>query len=38
MEGLLQDLKRCGVLNSNKVYDAMKQSRSFRFHKIQRLR
>ena len=25
MEGLLQDLKRCGVLNSNKVYDAMKQ-------------
>ena len=25
MEGLLQDLKRGGVLNSNKVYDAMKQ-------------
>ena len=25
MENLLKDLKRCGVLNSNKVYDAMKQ-------------
>jgi protein-L-isoaspartate(D-aspartate) O-methyltransferase len=25
MEGLLKDLKRCGVLKSNKVYDAMKQ-------------
>ena len=25
MENLLKNLKRCGVLNSNKVYDAMKQ-------------